>query len=128
LGEDTTITCPDNCSNQGTCGSDGKCTCNTGYSGDNCATKNSDGNGDGTIIPVCTTAADCNNHGTCTGGKCYCTTDYKGDTCFEQINKVCPGGGNCSGHGTCEPSTGECTCASGYEGTDCATAVSSCPN
>jgi len=41
--------------------------------------------------------------------------------------KSCPGTGTpkCSGNGVCDRSTGKCSCADGWSGTDCSTAV--CP-
>jgi hypothetical protein len=46
-----------------------------------------------------------------------CTT---GETC---LAGACQGGtvNACSGHGTCNPSTGVCSCNSGFGGSDCAT-------
>lgn len=38
-------TCPDNCSDHGTCEDDLTCTCDSGYTGDNCSVEAADGDG-----------------------------------------------------------------------------------
>jgi hypothetical protein len=40
---------------------------------------------------------------------------------YESFEASCPN--NCSGHGTCNSSTGQCTCQTNYQGTDCSIIV-----
>jgi len=50
--------------------------------------------------------------GTATGSGCTVTAAY--------VALTCPGSPEqCSGHGTCDTTTGLCTCAGGFAGTDC---------
>jgi len=59
--------CPQNCSGHGTC-SNAFCTCDTGFSGDDCSARTSCLN-------------QCSGHGTCSSGLCNCDTGYAGTDC-----------------------------------------------
>lgn len=119
------------CSDHGTC-SEGICSCDAGYAGDDCSScaEGYTPTGDGCVADTDACAGiDCSGHGTCDGGSCACSTGYtgqdcadcddgyvpSGDTCVEDTDP-CAGVG-CSDHGTC--SGGSCACDSGYAGLDC---------
>ena len=96
------------CSGHGSCGSDLKCTCEFGFIGLTCETRQ---------CPFGIGEAECSgiNNGECDliTGKCKCETKYDGIACDRLKCPVAVGGtkGECSGHGTC--TTGECTCQTG---------------
>ena len=103
-------TCPSNCSgnNNGVCDRiTGKCACNTGWTGDDCKTRQP-------TPPPQTVRYACTKDGACiesSGGS------FEKDQC---VCPTCPS--NCSGHGTCDRITGKCACNSGWTGQDCLTA------
>ena len=103
-------TCPSNCSenNNGVCDRiTGKCACNTGWTGDDCKTRQPS-------PPPQTVRYACTKDGACiesSGGS------FEKDQC---VCPTCPS--NCSGHGTCDRITGKCACNSGWTGQDCLTA------
>ena len=99
----------DPCNGHGTC-SNGKCTCNAGWTGAQCQTM--------TQAPVCTPA--CVNGYCGLDGKCKCYAGWQGATCnAAEPAKPCPN--NCSGRGTC--SNGVCKCNPQYYGEKCETLV-----
>lgn len=110
------------CSGNGAC-SNNKCTCNSGWNGNNCQTKSSDPQPeDPTCSPLCNTA----NGGFCNEGGSspdYCTCNSGWDATSGCNIATCNGikageSGVCSNHGTCSgPNT--CVCDSGYSGTFC---------
>jgi len=114
----------------------GKCECEEGYEGRECALKVCAGGGVCSSHGVCdpSTGAcscdggwqgagcasrscsyDCSGHGHCIDGTCYCAPGFEGASCEYT---ACPG--RCSAHGACLPSS-VCACFDGWEGDDCAT-------
>jgi hypothetical protein len=65
--------CMGDCSGHGSC-SQGKCTCNQGFYGADCANKGHDGLGD-----FCPNS--CSGHGNCAAAKCTCFRGYDGHDC-----------------------------------------------
>jgi hypothetical protein len=65
--------CANNCSSRGLC-EHGKCFCNPGYEGQDCA-----------VIKPCPISANssayCNDQGTCLHGQCYCKPGWNGTAC-----------------------------------------------
>ncbi len=135
--------CPGNCSEHGTCKTDGNCTCDTGWNGDDaCSTCTS---GWGGADCACNPATTCSGHGTCdpTTGECHCTqgTGWMGTDCaacktgWTDECTTAPSTGcvpPCDVHGTCTNGACACdkgwdgdatcsTCTSGWGGTDCTT-------
>lgn len=96
------------CSNHGTCdGTTFKCTCNTGYTGHNCALLTCPTGlrwfAEPSTSNTVHTSAECSNMGTCDRetGLCSCKSGFTGSAC--QL-LACPGaenGNTCNGHGTC---------------------------
>ena len=76
---------------------DGRCLCEDGWSGKNCATR----------MPPWARRGACNN------GTCACLPPYFGADC----GAACPA--ECSFHGACLP-TGKCECFDGWQGEACA--------
>lgn len=79
----------------------GKCECDSGWSGDKCD-----------IRTACTD--NCNNRGQCIRGVCECKGSYYGESCQ---NAYCKN--NCSDKGECIIKTGICKCYPSYIGDDC---------
>eukprot|EP00042_Codosiga_hollandica_P059481 m.917090 g.917090 ORF g.917090 m.917090 type:complete len:3519 (+) comp60171_c0_seq2:2-10558(+) len=101
------FSCPDraNCSNHGSCARPNRCSCQSGWSGENCETF------------TCTDLFNCNagsSAGVCVGpNTCNCTASWKPPYCSEPI---CSRG--CSNRGTCSrPDV--CTCFTGFSGETC---------
>ncbi|XP_072096762.1 tenascin isoform X10 [Mobula birostris] len=90
--------CPANCNDRGTC-IDGKCVCDSGFTGDDCG-----------IVDSCPN--DCSDQGRCINGACHCFEGYAGEDCSQEL---CPN--NCSGQGICVD--GKCVCDEGLTGEDC---------
>ncbi len=92
--------CLNDCSQRGTCRSEGKCSCKAGYSGEDCSYKKC--------------LNDCTQHGVCDqpSGVCKCYPGFTGTDCSED---ECPK--QCSHHGKCDE--GCCDCETGYAGIDC---------
>jgi len=115
----SSVFCPGNCSQQGTCGCDGKCYCRPGFSGPACEI----------VQPTCAEFQYCSGNGVCsTNGTCKCNPGYAGTTC----NLACHTGGvgtvGCGApkHGKCMlsgPDNATCACKPEWEGIGCQTAV-----
>ena len=119
LSKDTSVIskiCPNNCSNKGNCNTTtGVCSCNQGYSGNDC----------GTVVPICPGTPKCNGRGICnTNGTCSCNQGYSGNDCGTVV-PICLGTPECNGKGTCN-TNGVCVCNTGYSGVDCSS--KSCPS
>ncbi|KAF0686063.1 Aste57867_22125 [Aphanomyces stellatus] len=75
-----TTGCLNGCSNQGTCGSNNVCTCNTGFGGDDCSQSTS---------PACPTGAfsavPCAGNGVCNAGTCSCNANFGGAACDQSV-------------------------------------------
>lgn len=95
---------PNDCNDRGKC-VNGKCVCDSGFTGDDCSENSCPGN--------------CNNRGRCVDGQCVCNDGFTGADCSE---KACPN--NCSNRGKCV--NGKCVCDVGFAGPDCA--AKGCPN
>ena len=82
--------CPQNCSGNGVC-LDGKCLCNKGFGGPDCAQKE--------CVP-----ANCSGHGTCADGNCNCDSGWDGVGCDHSkcSNKPCSENGECIGPDQCK--------------------------
>ena len=89
------------CSQRGSC-FDGKCFCDPGWEGADCAR-----------ATAC--QPGCEQHGACAYGLCWCDPGFEGPACDTPI--ACPG--ECNGHGTC--ANAQCYCEAGWRGVDCAT-------
>lgn len=94
--------CPNMCSNQGTCDAYSRCKCNTGYQGADCSEAVCPFGPAWSDIPSATDTAhapaECSNRGTCNRatGQCLCQTGFEGTSC----NRLgCPN--NCGGNGKC---------------------------
>jgi len=73
--------CANGCSGNGLC-LDGKCVCNVGFKGADCATlicADPSKTGPNCDLPKC--PRDCSGNGLCMNGKCACWTGFVGDTC-----------------------------------------------
>ena len=103
------------CTGHGSClamvYADGKCHCDPGYAGEDCAAECPGGPGN-----VCT------GHGACSPARatCECLAGFAGAAC----DIPCPrrGGRACAGHGLCNDTAagnGACTCQAGYAAADC---------
>ncbi|KAF0691368.1 Aste57867_17388 [Aphanomyces stellatus] len=133
------------CSNRGTCDlTSGICTCYDGYTTSNgLGGAGNRGDCGGVIgsITACPGLIPCSGHGYCTNGpqyRCMCFTGWASGDCSV---RTCPQGlawfdmpqapnsahqlAVCSNAGVCDPSTGVCTCSSGFEGAACE--LMSCP-
>uniref|UniRef100_A0AC34QHB9 EGF-like domain-containing protein n=1 Tax=Panagrolaimus sp. JU765 TaxID=591449 RepID=A0AC34QHB9_9BILA len=135
----SSLTCKYNCFSKGTC-RNGKCLCNSGFSGEFCEETACpvlcNGNGifangkcschEGFKGAECDLDAswcqvpDCNKNGECgSDGKCHCNHGWKGEFCDE---RTCEDP-NCSNNGICE--NGTCFCAAGWYGSLCEQRISS---
>ncbi|XP_019645304.1 PREDICTED: fibropellin-1-like [Branchiostoma belcheri] len=115
------------CQNGATC-QDGvnsyTCTCLPGYEGDTCAT----------AIANCA-GSPCQNGGTCTdrqffvGYYCTCPAEYGGTYCEIDLQTIDECASNpCQHAGTCTDALNSytCSCAPGYQGTNCETDIDEC--
>ena len=71
-------------------------------------------------VLITNTSSDPNNCGACA---LFCGGVCSGGTC---TTVSCPGSPACSGNGTCNQSTGSCTCAPGFTGSDCSQTQALC--
>eukprot|EP00736_Rhodelphis_marinus_P013272 Rmarinus@m.8744 len=110
--------CTGDCSDHGSCTEPETCECECDASG-SCWT------GSDCSVADCIDVDDCSGNGSCVApNTCQCDTAHAGEDCSLLS---CPD--DCSGHGTvlfssagvfgCDGSSGECTCTSGYTGTNC---------
>ena len=96
--------CHNSCSGHGSCGSDGRCACSTGWDvvGD-CSWKSCPSGAAWFDKATNTTSAhrvtECSNNGVCNyqTGLCKCSAGFTGASCDRSS---CPN--SCNGHGTCE--------------------------
>ena len=109
--------CPSLCNGVGECDpTTGVCTCDRGYSGEDCGTIESDISclkGNNGLV--------CSGNGTCdeVTGECMCNSGYSGQTCEnKKPDPKCMGGG--CGTGTCA-SDGTCICPINTSGSKCQT-------
>ena len=115
-----TLTCPNDCSDNGECSSNGICTCKPEFTGMDCS------------LSKCPNG--CSNRGECKtmdsgDQKCECLPGYTGDDCA-----TCEADFFCSGRGTCvDPLVQEdpegaaiCYCEAGSSGLECE--ISACPS
>ena len=95
-----TFVCDQFCNDRGNCTGANNCTCDIGYSGNQCERF------------YC--ANNCNNRGTCIGyNKCKCIPGWTLDECSQSsCNKTCSYQGMCAGDDNC-------FCYDGYKGVDC---------
>lgn len=93
--------CKNDCFNNGECSAGFTCTCNKGFSGEDCSNS---------LCPK-----NCNfPYGDCTVDGCKCSRDFIGEDCSL---KKCPN--DCSGNGECDFQTGLCKCNQGFKGKNC---------
>jgi len=92
--------CPNNCSGNGTCNTDGKCSCSATYTGEDCSQKVPD---------------HCNGKGTYNeaNGTCTCNAGYFGTAC-EIDCSLCEKNG-----GICDTKSGKCNCKPNFDGLHC---------
>ena len=123
--------CSDTCSDNATCTAPDTCTCNEGWSGEDCSTA------------VC--AEECINNSSCTApDTCTCDEGYEGEGCDTPIcSETCGDNASCTAPDTCTcdeglvgdacqysdattcngngaaQEDGACLCNEGFEGSDC---------
>lgn len=105
---------------------DGKCVCESGWSGDDCSHESTCSGYNLAACPnIRTECYSCQKGTTKVYKKVGCVIGYEGDDCSIQV---------CNGHGS-QNLDGSCSCTEGWEGTDCNTEktcsgynLSSCPN
>ena len=96
------------------CGTMDQCTC-MGYQ-QTCCSVEGLACDRGTVCAICSPDSFLRSDGSCT---------YAGPAAGMEGDVCCPSAAKdvvCSGHGTCD-SEGDCTCDSGFDGSDCSTAV-----
>ena len=128
------VACPLSCSGQGNCnGTNGQCTCATGYSGAGCNSCASLYQGYPQCYLIQSCPSGCSGHGTCNAqtGVCSCTSPFGGADCnsclpgFSDPSQGCWPEINCTtscgANGQCNLQSGKCACDSGFTGTSCQT-------
>jgi len=103
------------CSYHGVCDfTTSKCTCATGYTGDDCTKIKCPGS------PECSGRGKCNP--TLSPPVCECNSGWQGLQCQDKATPgSCPN--DCKGNGDCETSTGICRCKPEWSGSDCSIPV-----
>ena len=97
--------CLGGCSQRGICW-EGRCFCDPGWGGDDCAIEQA-------CKPGLATHGACSLHGVCAYGVCFCDPGFEGEACETVV--PCPG--QCSGHGECHAA--RCYCEPGWHGEAC---------
>lgn len=99
----TTLICPNNCGDHGSCTSKG-CQCHSGYSGNDCSMK-----------MQC--IQKCNEHSYCTKNAiCACYPGWSGENCQEIIG--CPHNCTSATNGVCQANR-NCQCLKPWTGDSC---------
>ncbi|TNJ27566.1 High cysteine membrane protein [Giardia muris] len=100
------------CNGHGSCGSDGVCNCELGFSGDFCELT--------VRLDASVPTDQCNYGGNYNNSKCNCRNNYSGQNCEKftcTSNTDCYNGGHCYRE---DGRTGSyCVCPKGYSGADC---------
>lgn len=120
--------CPNNCSNNGTC-VNGKCQCDSSHTGEDCSSVKMGYSYKANESIKCPVSLDnkvCSGNGRCDSnrGLCKCRPGFIGPDCSVMgfsptFSCASNNGKECSGHGNCNGTTGICDCNDGYSGDAC---------